>query len=102
VSRLDTVQILEEQSHRSEQNSNDRLKFWKGIQGLYTLVITNKSFPVTRSKSQYAVEPLMEPILVSTYELRHIKQLERHFGDITNQIVLLMMDRLEKEAADLT
>ena len=102
IGRLDTVQTLEEQSHRSEQNSNDRLKFWKGIQGLYTIVITNKSFPVTRCKSQYADEPLMEPFLVNTYELRHIKQLERHFGDIPNQIILLMMDRLEKEAADLT
>jgi hypothetical protein len=102
IGQLDTAQTLEDQSQRSEQNSHDRLKFWKGIQGLYTIVITNKSFPITRCKSQYADEPLMEPFLVNTYELRHIKQLERHFGDIPNQIILLMMDRLEKKAADLT
>jgi hypothetical protein len=102
ISRLDTAQNLEEQSQRSEQNSHDRLKFWKGIQGLYTIVITNKSFPINRCKSQYTDEDLMEPFLVNTYELRHIRQLERHFGDIPNQIILLMMDRLDKEAADLT
>jgi predicted transposase/invertase (TIGR01784 family) len=44
----------------------------------------------------------MEPFLVNTYELRHVRQLERHFGDIPNQIVLLMMDCLDKEASDLT
>ena len=44
----------------------------------------------------------MEPFLVNTYELRHIRELERRFGDIPNQIILLMMDRLDKEAADLT
>ncbi len=102
IGRLDTAQTLEEQSQRSKQNSNDKLKFWKGIQGLYTIVITNKSFPISRCKNQYPDEALMEPFLVNTYELRHIKQLERRFGDIPNQLILLMMDRLEKEAADLT
>jgi hypothetical protein len=102
IGRLDTAQSLEEQSQRSEKNSHDRLKFWKGIQGLYTIVITNKSFPPNRCKRQYSDEALMEPFLVNTYELRHVRQLERHFGDIPNQIVLLMMDCLDKEASDLT
>jgi hypothetical protein len=102
IGRLDTAQTLEEQSQRSERNSHDRLKFWKGIQGLYTIVLTNKSFSASRCKSQFTDEALMEPFLVNTYELRHIKQLERLFGDIPNQIVLLMMDRLDKAAADLT
>ncbi len=102
IGRLDTAQTFEQQSQRSKQNSNDKLKFWKDIEGLYTIVMTNKSFPVTRCKSQYARESLMEPFLVSTYELRHIKQLDRHFGDTPNQIILLMMDCLEKAAADLT
>jgi predicted transposase/invertase (TIGR01784 family) len=102
ISRLDTVQTLEEQSQLSQRNRNDKLKFWEGIQGVYTIVITNKSFPVTPFKSQYADEALMEPFLVNAHELRHVEQVERHYGDIPNQIILLMMDRLEKEATDLT
>ena len=101
IGRLDTTQTLEEQTQRTEKNKNDRLKFWKGIQGLYSIVITNKSFPITRFKSQYTDEAVMEPFLVNAYELRHVKQLERHFGDVPNQIIILMIDRLEKEASDL-
>ena len=65
-------------------------------------MITNKSFPLTRFKSLYTDEVVMEPFLVNAYELRHVKQLERRFGNVPNQIVILMIDRLEKEAAGLT
>jgi hypothetical protein len=102
IGRLDTAQTLDERSQRSEKNKKDKTKFWKGIEGRYTIVITNKSFPLSRFKSQYTDEPVMEPYLVNAYELRHVKRLERRFGDTPNQIIILMMYRLEKDAADLT
>jgi hypothetical protein len=100
--RLDSAQTLEDQTQRTEKNKSDRLKYWKDIQGLYSIVITNKSFPLPRFNSLYTDEAVMEPFLVTAYELRHVKQLERRFGNVPNQIVILMIDRLEKEAAGLT
>ena len=102
LSRLDTDQNMGDQAQRAESNKLDTKKFWKGIQGLYAIVITNKAFPLSRVKSYYAPEPVMEPLLVNPYELRHTKQLDRHYGDVPNQIVLLMLDNLNKSAKELT
>ena len=44
----------------------------------------------------------MEPLLVNPYELRHTKQLDRHYGDVPNQIVLLMLNNLTKSAKELS
>jgi hypothetical protein len=43
----------------------------------------------------------MEPLLVNPYELRHTEQLDRRYGDVPNRIVLLMLDHLNKPAAEL-
>jgi len=53
-------------------------------------------------KSSYPTEPVMEPLLVNPYELRHVKQLDRHYGDVPNQIILLMLDNLKKPVSELT
>jgi predicted transposase/invertase (TIGR01784 family) len=37
----------------------------------------------------------MEPDLLNTYEFRNVHHLERHFGDIPNQLTLLMLANLE-------
>jgi hypothetical protein len=102
LSRLDTDQNLEDRAKRIERNKKDGKNFWKGINGLYTIVITNKSFPLRRMKSHYVEEPVMEPLLVNPYELRHIKQLDRHYGDVPNQIVLLMLSNLNKPVEQLS
>lgn len=102
LSRLDTGQSMEEQEQRAEKNKNDKKKFWKGIQGLYAVVITNKTFPLSSMKRFYPGETVMEPFLVNHYELRHMKKLDRHYGDIPNQIVLLMLDNLKKSAGELS
>ncbi len=95
TSRLDIEQHFEDQNQRLEKNKNDKKKFWKGIQGLYTIVLTNKTFPFERMKINHSTEPFMEPLLVNPYEFRHTKQLDRHYGDIPNRIVLLMLDNLK-------
>jgi predicted transposase/invertase (TIGR01784 family) len=102
LSRLDVDQNMGDQAQREENNKSDKKKFWKGIQGLYTIVITNKTFPLSRMKSYYSSESVMEPLLVNPYELRHTKQLNRHYGDVPNQIVLLMLDNLTKSAEELS
>lgn len=102
LSRLDIGQNMEEQEQRSEKSKKDTKKFWKGIQGLYAVVITNKSFSRSSMKSSYPGEPMMEPFLVNSYELRHTKQLERRYGDIPNQIVLFMLDNLKKSVTELS
>ena len=95
TSRLDIEQLFEDQNKRLEQNKKDKKKFWKGIQGLYTIVLTNKAFPLDRMKINHPEEVFMEPLLVNPYELRHTKQLDRHYGDIPNRIILLMLDNLK-------
>lgn len=102
LSRLDTDQTLEDQALRVEKNKGDTNKFWKNVEGLYTVVITNKAFPDGKMKSNYPGEAMMEPFLINNYELRHTEQLERHYGDIPNQIILLMLDNLNKKAEELS
>lgn len=102
VSRLDVDQTSEDQVKQSETNKNNARKFWKGVQGLYAIVITNKAFPLVRMKEYYAAEPVMEPLLINPYELRHTKQLDRHYGDVPSQIVLLMLDNLKKSVGELS
>jgi predicted transposase/invertase (TIGR01784 family) len=97
LSRLDT-----DQTRRADKNKKDIKKFWKDIQGLYTIIITNKSFPMDRLKSSFTKEPVMEPFLVNAYELRHTKALTRHCGDVPNQIIFLMLDNLKKPLTELS
>lgn len=102
VSRLDVDQNMSDQDLRSEKNKKDTKRFWKGIQGLYAIVITNKAFLASKMKGHYSDESIMEPLLVNPYELRHIKNLDRHYGDVPNQIILLMLDNLKKSAQQLS
>jgi hypothetical protein len=101
LSTLDTNQNKEDKAKRIAKNKNDGNNFWKGIQGIYTVVITNKAFDKNRMKLSYPTETLMEPLLVNSFELRHTEQLDRHYGDMPHRIVLLMLDRLKKSAAEL-
>ncbi len=52
-------------------------------------------------KHSYPGEKRMEPLLVNPYELRHTEQLNRHYGDVPNKIILLMLDSLNKPATKL-
>ena len=95
LSRLDIDQTTSDRSRRTAKNALDKNKFWKGVEGLYTIIVTNKSFPLSTLKSHYFSETVAEPFLVNPYELRHVKQLDRHLGDIPNQVVFLMLDKLK-------
>ena len=70
-------------------------KYWEDIAGIYSIVLTNKAFGKTKKKKTYADEPVMEPDLLNTYELRNVHHLNRNFGDIPNQLTLLMLANLE-------
>ena len=98
---LDTDQTEDDKEKRTLKNKNDATDFWKGIQGVYTVVITNKAFGKKTMKHSYPGEKKMEPLLVNPYELRHTEQLDRHYGDVPNRIILLMLDHLNKPAAEL-
>ena len=101
---LDQTRALSRTEEKNLKKKGSR-KFWKGIQGIYSVVLTNKAFSEKRFKSRYTKEPLMEPDLRNTYELRNITNLSRHYGDIPNQIVLLMLanlpDKSEKDFSPL-
>ena len=95
LSRLDIDQTTSDRSRRTAKNVVDKNKFWKGVEGLYTIIVTNKSFPLSTLKSHYCSETVAEPFLVNPYELRHVKRLDRHLGDIPVQVVFLMLDKLK-------
>ena len=98
----DTDQTEEDRNKRAEKNKRDATHFLKGIQGIYTIVITNKVFDFQRIKLTYLAEKTMEPLLVNPYELRHTEQLDRSYGDIPNRVVLLMLGHLNnKSVAEL-
>ena len=94
LSRLDTDQITGDRYKRTAKNGADRNKFLTGVEGSYTIIMTNKSFPSPKLKSNYSGETVMEPFLVNPHELRHVKQLDRHLGDIPIQVVFLMLSNL--------
>jgi hypothetical protein len=101
-SRLYTDQTEEDKENRKLKNKHDATNFWKGIQGVYTVVITNKAFGKIDMKNSFPCENLIEPLLVNPYELRHTEQLDRHYQDMPHRIVLLMLDHLTKSAAELS
>ena len=102
LGRLDTDQTEDDKEKRKLKKKDDATNFWKGIQGIYTVVITNKAFAQKRMKLSHPDETLMEPLLLNPYELRHTELLDRHFGDMPHRIVLLMLDHLKKPAAELS
>ena len=101
VSLLDIDQTKEDKNKRAAKNKQDAKRFWKGIQGIYTIVITNTGFDSESMKLAYPAEKKMEPLLVNPYELRHTEQLDRHYGHVPNRIVFLMLDHLDKPVAEL-
>ena len=58
-----------------------------GVVGTYTIVITNKAFGPKMTNRRR----------VNPYELRHIHQLDRRYGDVPNRIILLMLDLLKTD-----
>ncbi len=99
LSRMDLDQSGGEDQNIALSEKTGTRKFWKGIQGIYSVVLTNKVFSRANQKAIYSGESLMEPELVNPYELRHVHQLERHYGDVPNQIILLMLANLPKKLA---
>jgi hypothetical protein len=101
VSLLDIDQNKEDKEKRKAKSKKSANYFWTGIQGIYTIVITNKGFDSESMKLAYPAEKKMEPLLVNPYELRHMEQLDRHYGHVPNRIILLMLDHLNKPVAEL-
>jgi hypothetical protein len=56
VNLLDTYQTNKDQNKRTAENKQDVNRFWKGIQGIYTIVITNKGFESKSMKFAYPAE----------------------------------------------
>lgn len=90
-----------EQTRRAREDEEKEIKparkFWQDVQGIYSIVLTNKVFSASRFKTIYPDEPLMEPDLTNIYELKNVRRLDRHYGDIPNQIVLLMLANLKEK-----
>tara|TARA_B000000565_G_C23782479_1_gene376509 strand:+ start:7177 stop:8382 length:1206 start_codon:yes stop_codon:yes gene_type:complete len=98
---LDLYQTDEDIEERALVSPKDKTKFWKDVQGVYTVVVTNKKFSPKKMKTYYPEERIMEPQLVNKYEFRHTDQLDRHYGDVPNQLVLFMLANLEKNPEEV-
>jgi hypothetical protein len=72
---------------------NDKNTYWKEVERLYTIVVTNKPVDFALLQSHYIGETVVQPFLVNN-ELRHVKQSDCRFGEIPNQIVFLLLDKL--------
>jgi hypothetical protein len=94
LSRLRSEQNAKDENHNGV---NSNREFWKNIQGIYAIVLTNKALDVHRMNGFYQEEPLMEPNLVNTNELCHVNELTRHNGDTPHQLVLLMLANLRTD-----
>jgi hypothetical protein len=72
---------------------NDKNTYWKVAEKLYTIVVTNKPVDFALLQSHYIGETVVQPFLVNN-ELRHVKQSDCRFGEIPNQIVFLLLNKL--------
>jgi hypothetical protein len=95
ISHIDKGMSGEEFTDSETVKGRSLKSFWKDIQGIYTIVLTNKTFSLKRMKERYRDEVLMEPYLVNPYELRHTEFPDRHYGDVRNQIILVMLGNLK-------
>ena len=102
LGRLDADETEEDTEKRKLKNKGDVADFWKEIQGVYTIVVTNKTLDCEGIKRVYSIKKEREPFLVNPHELCHTEQLDRGFGDIPNKSILLMLDHLDKPASELS
>jgi hypothetical protein len=91
LSRADTDQNSKK---RPELTSyNDKNTYWKEVERLYTIVVSNKPVDFALLQSHYIGETVVQPFSVNT-QLRHVKQSDCRFGEIPNQIIFLLLDKL--------
>lgn len=72
---------------------DDKNTYWKKVDRLYTIIVSNKPVDFALLQSHYIGETVVHPFLVNT-QLRHVKQSDCRFGEIPNQIVFLLLDKL--------
>jgi len=103
ISMLDLLRLKRlAQGTNSTASDNHTKEFWRKIEGVYTIVVTNKVPSHATMKNIYPKEPVMEPCLLNRYELRHTIDLNRHFGDKPSQIILFTVNNLKNlPAAEL-
>jgi hypothetical protein len=100
ISNLDLHHVKRNfESRISTESKGQSKEFWRNIQGLFTIVITNKAPNVETMKAMYPHEPVSEPCLLNRYELRHSDYPNRHFGDKPFQVILLNCNNLKKSSA---
>jgi hypothetical protein len=100
ISALDLLHMKRniEETIATEKTSRSK-EFWRDIEGIYTIIITNKASSVETLKKMYRDEPVSEPCLLNRYELRHTEHLNRHYGDKPFQIILFTVNNLKKSLA---
>lgn len=76
-------------------------EFWQDIRRAIVLVITNKSFPATSTKTSDPSQHQMEPDIINTYRMMNTSHPGRFLGDMDVRVVLLMLDNFKKEEKNL-
>ena len=100
ISALDLLHMKRNLEETSATEKTSRSKeFWRDIEGIYTIIITNKASSVETMKKMYRDEPVLEPCLLNRYEFRHTEHLNRHYGDKPFQIILFTVNNLKKCSA---
>ena len=70
--------------------------FWKKIQEVCTVVISNKRFRPDFKKERFTDETVAEPDVINTYEMRHNVHANRHLGSLKAKVVLVMLANFHK------
>ena len=81
---------------RANETLNTVKEFWKDIHTAITVVITNKRFPEDAYKTQFIMQPLMEPQIINTYRMTHTDHPNRYLGDIDARVVMVMLSHFNK------
>ena len=86
---------------RANETLNTVKEFWKDIHTAITVVITNKRFPEDAYKTQFIMQPLMEPQIINTYRMTHTDHPNRYLGDIDARVVMVMLAHFNKAEEQL-
>lgn len=94
--KIHDLSMGERKRRRIGETDIQAQEFWKKIEEVCTLVISNKRFGPEVRKEKYTDEAVAEPDVINTYEMRNTAHSNRHLGNLDAKVVLVMLANFNK------
>jgi len=108
LGKIDVVKIndmltgdLDRKRRRIGETDVKAKDFWRKIQEVCIIVISNKRLCPHTLKEAYANESVAEPDVINTYRMRNVVHTNRHLGTLNAKVVLIMLANFHKTEGQL-